>query len=85
MNIEVRIERLILDGFAVAPHRRPVLQAAVEAELARLLAEGGLASAWHSGGAVPRVAADSIQLTGQENPTQIGQQIAGAVYRGIGT
>ena len=42
------------------------LQAAVEAELGRLLAEGGLAAGLAQGGAVPGLAGGSIQL-GQEN------------------
>jgi len=83
MNINVHIERLILDGVALSPHQRPHLQAAVEAELTRLLTEGGLASGILTGGAVPHVNAETIQLTGANNPTHLGQQIARSVYGGI--
>jgi hypothetical protein len=84
MNIQVHIERLILDGVAVAPGERSRLQAAVEGELARRLAEGGLAPALLGGGAVPAVQAGNIQLAGEPDTVGLGQQIARAAYGGIG-
>ena len=52
--IKVHIERLVLEGLPVMRSEGPLVQAAVQAELSRLLAEGGLgpglASGW--GGAV---------------------------------
>jgi len=63
MNLEVRIGRLVLEGIALAPEQRPRVQAALEAELARLLAEGGLAPALLAGGALPRLPADSFTLS----------------------
>jgi hypothetical protein len=61
-----------------------VLKAAVETELARLLTEGGLAPQLSSGGALPRVASPAIQLNSGHGPTELGRQIACAVYGGIG-
>lgn len=84
MNIYVHIERLILDGVSVPPAERPVLQAAVEAELARLLAEGGLSSDLQSGGALPSLPAGGIELPAEGNAGRLGNQIARAVYRGLG-
>lgn len=83
MNLEVRIERLVLEGIALTPEQRPRVQAALEAELARLLAEGGLAPALLAGGALPPLPADSFTLSGDGDPTQLGQQIAQAVYGGL--
>lgn len=85
MNINVNIERLVLEGVSVPPSQRPLLQAAVEAELGRLLTAEGLGAGLRSGGVVPRVSAGTIQLSPESNPTQLGQQIAQAVYGGIGT
>jgi hypothetical protein len=85
MNINVNIERLVLEGVSVPPSQRPLLQAAVEAELARLLTAEGLGSGLRSGGAVPRVPAGTIQLSSEGNPTQLGQQITRTVYGGIGS
>ena len=85
MNINVNIERLVLEGVSVPPSQRPLLQAAVEAELVRLLTAEGLGAGLRSGGVVPRVPGGTIQLSSESNPTQLGQQIAQAVYGGIGT
>lgn len=84
MNINLHIERLILDGVPVAQSQRPLLQAAIEAELANLLAADGLAPGLRAGGAVPQVRGSSIQLPGQASPSDLGRQIARAVYGGIG-
>jgi hypothetical protein len=84
-NIHIYIDRLILDGISVPHAQRPLLQAAVEAELGRLLAEGGVGEEWRSGGAVPSLSTPAIQLSPDSSPTQWGHQIAHAVYRGIGS
>ncbi len=84
MNINLHIERLILDGLPVTRAQGALVQAVVEVELARLLTERGLASSLQAGGAVPSVRADAMQLTAGSPPTQMGQQIAQSVYEGIG-
>ena len=84
MNINVHIERLILDGLPITYSQRPLVQAAVEAELVRLLMADGLAPRLQAGGAMPYVPGGSVQLTSDGSPTQLGQQIAQAVYGGIG-
>lgn len=83
MNVKLHIERLVLDG--VDGDGRPqLLQAAIEAELARLLAEGGLAAELGAGGAMPRIAVPAIELAQGEAAGALGVRIAGAVYGGIG-
>ncbi len=84
MNINLHIERLILDGLPIEPRQRAQVQAAVETELARLLVAGGVNSGLLSGGALPSLRAGAIQLTNESNARQLGTQIAGAVYGGIG-
>jgi hypothetical protein len=85
MSINVHIERLVLDGLPVARHQAPLVQAAVEAELARLILAEGLAPAFQSGGgATPGVQAPGIRFTSASSPAQLGQKIARAVYGGIG-
>jgi len=83
MNINLHIERLVLDGVDIAPGQRHLLQASVETELARLLTDNGLARSLVQGVAMPQVSTKGVQLTGN-NPTQLGQQIAQSVYAGIG-
>jgi hypothetical protein len=60
------------------------VQAAVEAELVRLLVHGGIAPSLQAGGALPSVHADTMPLTAQSTPVQMGQQIAHSVYAGMG-
>ena len=83
-NIHLHIERLILDGLPIERAQGPHVQAAVEAELARLLTENGLGTSSEIGGAVPNVRADAIQLTSGSSPAEMGIQIAQSVYSGIG-
>ena len=83
MNVKLHIERLVLDG--VDGNGQPqLLQAAIEAELARLLAAGGLATALIAGGVMPRIALPAIELVHGEAAGPVGARIAGAVYGGIG-
>jgi hypothetical protein len=84
MNIKVHIERLVLDGLAVGRRDGPTIQDAVETELGRLLSDSGLADNLLPGGAMPSVRAPGMQLANDNSPTQLGQQIARAVYGGIG-
>jgi len=83
-NINIHIERLILDGLPISHSQRPLLQAAVEAELVRLLAADGLTPNLQVGSALPYVPGGSIHLASDGNPKTLGQQIAQAVYGGIG-
>ena len=84
MKINLHIERIVLDGLPVASHERAIVQLALENELARLLAIGGLSPELAPGGPVPYVAADPIQFTSGAVPAHMGRQIAGAVHSGIG-
>jgi hypothetical protein len=83
MNVSVHIERLILDGVPVPHRHRPQLQAALEAELARLIAADGLAVDMHMGGVLPRFSGGEIQIE-DDDPKLLGKRIAQAVYRRIG-
>ena len=84
MNINLRIERLILDGLPFEARHSAMLQSAIETELARLLTQNNIGANWQSGGAVPSLRADAIQMTTQSNPAEIGRQIAGSIYGSIG-
>jgi hypothetical protein len=83
MNINLHIERLILDGVPFETRNRTLLQSAIETELVRLLTENNIASNWQTGGAMPDMRADAIQLAPQHTPAQLGRQIAGSIYGGI--
>ena len=78
MNVRLHIDRLVLDGVNVSAADRPRLQAAVEAELARLIEANGISPALASGVAPP------ITLAPKATPAQLGASIAGSLYGGIG-
>jgi hypothetical protein len=84
MNINLHIERLILDGLPIERNQAPHIQMAVEAELTRLLAENGVSSALQASGALQGVRANGIQFIAGSRPADIGTQIAQSVYSGIG-
>jgi hypothetical protein len=84
MNINLHIERLVLDGLNIESGHGAVVKEAVEAELARLFSEGGLAPGLQSGGAWSNIQPVSIALNGNENPLRLGQEIARSIYAGIG-
>ena len=84
MNVNVHIERLVLDGLPITRSQGTIVQAAVEAELARLIVAGELKTDLLGGGARPYASADVIQLTSDNDPRRLGQQIAHSVYGGIG-
>ena len=79
MNINLHIERLVLDGLPLSQRDGPAVQAAVEAELTRLLTEGGLSPDLLSGGALASVKANSINVEKESSPASLGQQIAGSL------
>ena len=83
MNINLHIERLVLDGVDIAPHQRYLLHTSVTAELAQMFSNGSLAPGFAEGFSLARVSTDGVQLA-RNNPTQLGQQIAQSVYGGIG-
>lgn len=83
MKINLHIERLVLEGLPIAHHQGPLVQAALERELTRLLGAEELRSRLNfSSGATPRVTAPGIQML-NENPVQAGEQIARAVRGSI--
>ncbi len=85
MTIRVHIERLVLDGVNVGAGDAPRVQAAVEAELSRLVSAGGLAPALRASTNLAVLPAGDVHLDSAPNPSRLGTQIAQSVYQGIGT
>ena len=84
MNVRLHIDRLVLDGVNLSAGGRPRLQAAIEAELTRLIAAGGLSPELARGIAVPSVRAPQMTVTPDAKPAQLGSAIAASVYGGVG-
>jgi hypothetical protein len=83
MKINVRIERLILDGLPIERRDGAAVQAAVEAELTQLFNSGALSPALLSSSMVPALSAAAIELHDTVNPSGLGQQIAQAVHKSL--
>jgi len=81
VNINVHIERLILDGIPVTHGEGADVQVALETELVRLLTEKGLGGT--AGGAISSISGDPIRLTDTSKASNIGNQVAGAIYASI--
>ena len=85
MRINVQIDRLVVDGIELDRRQRPLMQAAFEQELSRLLVQEGLSNELSSGIALRSLNAPSIRVANANNsPGAFGQQVAQAVYKGIG-
>lgn len=82
MNVDLHIDRLVIEGLAVAPGEHRLIGAAVERELGRLLAAGGVSPALAAGGSVASLRAAPIRLATQD-PASIGTQIARTVHGGL--
>jgi hypothetical protein len=84
MKLNLHIDRLVLEGLPVNRHDGPRIQAAVTAELHRLIATQGIAEALRQGGAVPSVRAGDLRLGERGSPQRMGTQIARSIYGSLG-
>jgi hypothetical protein len=83
MNIELHIERLVLDGLPVTVAQAKAVQAAVEAELIRRLGSVAARPNSPAGVALARVTDETLRLTGREQPADLGRHIARSVQGSI--
>ena len=80
-SIELRIDELILHGFA--PCNRYAVGDAVERELARLLHEQGIPIWLQSENAADEIKGATFNAAHNKKPRAIGRQISQAVYQGF--
>lgn len=81
MDVRLRIDELVLHGFPASDRYR--IAAAVETELARLLAEQGVPPGLAKGKSVPVLDTGSIRLSPDAGPQRIGTQIARSLFGGL--
>jgi hypothetical protein len=81
MGVELHIEELVLHGFAARDRHR--IAAAVQVELARLLAAEGQANLLKGRWSLETVNAGAFKVQANAKPLAAGKQIAQAVYRTI--
>ena len=78
MNVELHIERLVLNGLPLPPGGRAALAGAFGRELTRLIQDGGVSPALLGGISSPR-------LTATLTPSgPLGTEIARSVYSCLG-
>lgn len=82
-GVSLHIERVTIDGARMGPGQAAQLQAALEQELARLIATNGLDRKMIADGAIPSIRTKGIELDKAVNPRRFGSQIAQAVYSGL--
>jgi hypothetical protein len=78
-SVELHIEELVLRGLPYAQRYR--ITEAIEAELQRLVDEGGLPPDLASGGRLPEVQVGDVKITSGAKPGAIGAQVAGKIYQ----
>ena len=84
MNVMLHIERLVFDGLPVSEAALPHLHPAIETELARLIADGGVSVDFSADRLVPSLRGGDVRMTAGGREAVLGRQIAGALYGGIG-
>jgi hypothetical protein len=83
MIVNLHIERLVIDGLPVGRHEGLRIEAALAAELTRLIGEGGLGDALGSSRAQPLIRTAPIARPAADG-AGLGAQIGQALYGGIG-
>ena len=83
MNINLHIEKLVLDGIATEPHHLVELKSTVEATLSQSIITQRLSSAVQSNNNLRSLSCGSISIDNINIQKNLGQKIADAVYRGI--
>lgn len=81
-DVELVLEELVLHGFPPGDRRR--IAAAVERELARRIAEGGLPAGLAGGGALARLDGGSFTVERGATPDAIGAQVAQSIVSAAG-
>jgi hypothetical protein len=79
MNVNLHIERLVLEGFPLDGRDAALVQAAVRVELTRLFAQNEAGPASLASAAVPRLQAAPMRVSGAETPQRLGAAIAQSV------
>lgn len=86
MNVELRIERLVLTGVPLPPGGRAALAGAFGCELSRLIQAGGLSPALLGGAGTPRLTATlgPSAAAPAGAGSRLGRELARSVYSCLG-
>ncbi len=81
MNVELRIEELVLHGFPPGDHHR--VGDALERELSRLFTEKGVPPSLVHSVEIPHVDGGTLELSSGRTSDPVGARVARAVYGGL--
>lgn len=81
MSVELRIEELILHGFA--PGDRHRIGDAAERELSRLFSEEGVPPSVAAGAAFPSLEGGALEMAPGLGADAVGARVARALYEGM--
>lgn len=79
--INLHIDRIVLDGVGQLDPGK--LSLVIQKELHRLISDRGLHGSFNQSRSVNQITAEPIALTGSARERNLGNQIAGSVYRGM--
>ncbi|MEA3196018.1 MAG: hypothetical protein QOF32_70 [Gammaproteobacteria bacterium] len=80
MNVNLHIERLVLEGFALSGRDAAVVEEALRAELVRLFAGDRTLAHSMTSVAMPSAQGALLHVSGAERPPQLGAAIAQSVH-----
>jgi hypothetical protein len=80
--IALHIERLVLDGLPLTAAQAVRMQASLERELARLIADGGDVRGWPGAGAAQPAVAAPVRWDATR-PSQLGRAVARNVFTSL--
>jgi hypothetical protein len=82
-DVDLHVERLVLDGLSLDADAGQRLRAVMETELSRLLTEHGLPGSLQAGAEIASLNAGRVSLGSSARPESAGTDIAKAVYGGL--
>ena len=84
MNVNLHIERLVVEGRNWKPAQRAQFETAFTTELSRLLKSCGVAEDLAGGAAMPELPAAMAPIERDTSPLVAGARVARAVFQRIG-
>lgn len=83
MNLNLHIERIILEGVTIEPHEQAIVKASVISELGNLLTNTELPSYVTSHNLSPVIYGSEVSLSVTSAPRDLGMHVARSIYEGI--
>lgn len=83
MSLDIRIERLVLEGLDVSSAEARRIGAALESELTRLLASGRIGPELAGGGLLPSLRVPDVTFAPPTSPAALGASLAEALGGGL--